>query len=39
MTAGGKTATETITYDSRDYLNIPAVAFRRDGGSPRVPGS
>jgi hypothetical protein len=38
VTAGGKSATETITYDSRDYLNIAAVAFRKDGGSTKIPG-
>ena len=38
ITAGGKTATETISYDVRDYLNLAAVAFRKDGGSTRVPG-
>ncbi len=39
ITAGGKTATETITYDVRNYLNLAAVAFRKDGGSTRAPGS
>ena len=39
VTAGAKSATETITYDIRNYLNIAAVAFRKDGGSTKVPGS
>jgi hypothetical protein len=39
VTAGGKTVTETITYDVRDYLNLSGVAFRKDGGSAKVPGS
>jgi hypothetical protein len=39
VTAGGKTVTETITYDVRDYLNLSAVALRKDGGSAKVPGS
>jgi hypothetical protein len=39
VTAGTKTATETVNYDVKNYLNIPAVAFRKDGGSTTVPGS
>ncbi len=39
ITAGAKTATETVNYDVKNYLNIPAVAFRKDGGSTTVPGS
>ncbi|MDQ4051497.1 MAG: hypothetical protein M3237_02210 [Actinomycetota bacterium] len=42
VTAGGKTATETFTYDVRNYLNIPATALRRDGtpaGNVQVPGA
>ncbi len=29
ITAGAKSATETINYDVRNYLNIPGVAFRQ----------
>ncbi len=39
VAAGGKTATTTVSYDVRDYLNMVAVAFRKDGGSTNVPGN
>ena len=39
VAAGGKTASTTISYDVRDYLNLVAVAFRKDGGSTNVPGN
>ena len=38
VTAGGKTDTASITYDVRNYLNLPSASFVRDGGSTQVPG-
>jgi len=39
VTAGGKSDTVEIDYDVRNYLNLTAAAFRKDGGSTRVPGA
>ncbi len=38
VTAGGKTDTATINYDSRNYLNLPSASFARASGSTQVPG-
>ena len=39
VTAGGRSAETTITYDSSNYLNLPAAAFVRDGGVATAPGA
>lgn len=39
VTAGGKSAQTTITYDSRNYLNLPEAVIVRDGGDASVPGA